>query len=149
MLTNPARGVKLPRRPKREHRYLSDEQVWGLARQAGPDKGAAVLVLAYCGLRWGELAGLHVTDIDKLRRRIHVRRNAVNVGGKIEVGTPKTHERRVVTYPRFLVEPLAAACRGKGGDGSYSRRRVAATPNHPASQHGSPARWADASPPQR
>lgn len=117
LLSNPARGVKLPRKVKREHNYLIDEQVWELARQAGPDKGVIVLVLAYCGLRWGELAGLHVADVDTLRRRIHVRRNAVNVGGKVEVGTPKTHERRTVPIPKILIEPLSAACRGKGREG--------------------------------
>ena len=61
LTVDPARGVKLPRKVRREHRYLTDEQVWELARQAGPDKGTIVLVLAYCGLRWGELAGLHVS----------------------------------------------------------------------------------------
>lgn len=116
LLTNPARGVKLPRKIKREHSYLTDEQVMALAVEAGPDKGLVVLVLAYCGLRWGELAGLHVADVDMLRRRLHVRRNSVNVGGVVEVGTPKTHERRTVPLPRFLVKPLAAACQGKGRD---------------------------------
>ena len=116
LLTNPARGVKLPRKVRAERNYLSDDQVWALAREAGPERGVIVLVLAYCGLRWGELAGLHVADVDTLRRRIHVRRNAVNVGGIVEIGTPKTHERRTVPLPRFLVEPLAAACRGKGRD---------------------------------
>jgi integrase len=117
LLTNPARGVKLPRKVKREHSYLTDAQVWELATEAGSDKGVIILVLAYCGLRWGELAGLHVADVDTLRRRLHVRRNAVNVGGTVVVGTPKTHERRSVPLPRFLIEPLAAACRGKGRDG--------------------------------
>ena len=116
VLTNPARKVKLPRKVKGEHRYLTDDQVMALATEAGPDKGVIVLVLAYCGLRWGELAGLHVSDVDMLRRRTHVRRNAVNVGAVVEVGTPKTHERRTVPVPR-LVEPLAAACMGKGRDG--------------------------------
>lgn len=116
LMTNPARGVKLPRKGKREHRYLTDEQVFELARQAGPDKGVIVGMLAYCGLRWGELAGLHVADIDMLRRRIHVRRNAVAVGDRVEIGSPKTHERRTVPVPRFLIEPLAAACRGKARD---------------------------------
>lgn len=117
LLVNPARGVKLPRKVKGEHHYLTDDQVMALATAAGPDKGVIVLVLAYCGLRWGELAGLHVADIDMLRRRIHVRRNAVNVGGRVEVGTPKTHERRTVPFPKFLAKPLAAACAGKGRDG--------------------------------
>lgn len=116
LLANPARGVKLPRKVKGEHDYLTDAQVMALASEAGPGKGVIVLALAYCGLRWGELAGLHVADVDILRRRIHVRRNAVNVGGVIEVGTPKTHERRSIPFPRFLVEPLAAACRGKSRD---------------------------------
>ncbi len=100
-----------------------------LASEAGPDKGVIVLVLAYCGLRWGELAGLHVADVDMLCRRIHVRRNAVNVGGTVEVGTPKTHERRTVPLPRFLVEPLAAACQGKGAMASCSQRQAVAMPN--------------------
>jgi integrase len=50
--------------------------VWALAHEAGPDKGAAVLVLAYCGLRWGELAGLHLADIDTLRRDTRAARGA-------------------------------------------------------------------------
>lgn len=116
LISNPARGVKLPRKVKREHRYLTDEQVWALADQAGPQRAVIVLTLAYCGLRWGELAGLHVADVDILRRRLHIRRNAVNVGGVVEVGTPKTHERRTVPVPRFLVDMLAAACQGKGRD---------------------------------
>lgn len=117
LTTNPARGVKLPRKVKPDRAYLTDEQVWALAGEAGPDKAPIVLVLAYCGLRWGELAGLHVADIDTLRRRIHIRRNAVNVGGTVEVGSPKTHELRVVPFPAFLVDPLARACQGKGRDG--------------------------------
>ncbi|MEN4449995.1 tyrosine-type recombinase/integrase, partial [Mycobacterium sp. SM3041] len=116
LLTNPARGVKLPRKVKAEHAYLTESQVITFATEAGPDKGVIVLLLAYTGLRWGELAGLHVADIDMLRRKIHVRRNAVNVGGRVVVGTPKTHERRTITLPKFLVELLAPTCQGKGRD---------------------------------
>ncbi|QHN17929.1 tyrosine-type recombinase/integrase [Gordonia amarae] len=112
LLTNPARGVKLPRKDKKAHAYLTHRQVHDLAAEAG-DKGVIVLVLAYTGLRWGELAGLHVADLDLLRRRVNVSRNAVNVGGVVKVGTPKTHELRSVALPRFLVELLAEACRGK------------------------------------
>ena len=117
LLTNPARSVKLPRKVKRPRNYLTDAQVWTLANEATEGKGVVVLVLAYCGLRWGELAGLHVADVDTLRRRIHVRRNATNVGGEVIIGTPKTHELRTVPVPRFLVELLAEECRGKSRDG--------------------------------
>ena len=116
LASNPARGVNLPRKKPKPRAYLTDSQVWQLAAEAG-DKGAIVLLLAYTGLRWGELAGLHVADVDMLRRRISVHRNAVNVGGQIVVGTPKTHAQRTVVFPRFLVEPLAGACEGKGRDG--------------------------------
>jgi integrase len=60
---------------------------------------------------------VHVADVDMLRRRISVHRNAVNVGGQVVVGTPKTHAERSVVFPRFLVEPLAGACEEKGRDG--------------------------------
>ena len=116
LASNPARGVKLPRKKPKPRAYLTDSQVWQLGAEAG-DKGVIVLLLAYTGLRWGEVAGLHVADVDMLRRRISVHRNAVNVGGRVVVGTPKTHEERTVVFPRFLVEPLASACEGKGRDG--------------------------------
>jgi integrase len=42
--------------------------------------------------------------------------NAVMVGGRVKVGTPKTHHRRSVPYPDFLDETMAAACAGKDRD---------------------------------
>lgn len=113
IMSNPARGVRLPRKVKREHTYLTDGQVASLALAAGR-RGVLVLVLAYCGLRWGEAIGLRVKDLDMLRRRLNVTVNAVEVGGEIIVGTPKTHKRRSVPFPPTLAIPLAQACEGKG-----------------------------------
>lgn len=86
-------------------------------------------MLAYCGLRWGEAVALQVKHLNMLKRRINVEMNAVEVGGKIEVGTPKSHKKRSVPFPAFLSESLAAACEGKhrddlvfpGVDGHYLR----------------------------
>ncbi|WP_159800872.1 tyrosine-type recombinase/integrase [Arthrobacter zhaoguopingii] len=114
ILSNPARGVDLPRKGKRAHVYLSHEQVHALAAEA--KHGTLVLVLAYCGLRWGEAVGLRVRHLDMLKRRINVEENAVDVGGRIAVGTPKNHKRRAVPFPRFLAERLAVQCEGKGRD---------------------------------
>lgn len=47
---------------------------------------------------------------------VNVHENAVNVGGKVIVGTPKSHEARSVPYPAFLSGPLKALCEGKGRD---------------------------------
>lgn len=112
ILSNPARGVNLPRKGRKSHVYLSHEQVHALAEQS--KYPPLVLTLAYCGLRWGEAVGLQVKDLDMLRRRIRVERNAVMVGSKIEVGTPKNHKRRTVPFPGFLAESLARQCEGKG-----------------------------------
>ncbi|GAB3808272.1 hypothetical protein GCM10028798_33940 [Humibacter antri] len=126
--SNPARGVKLPRRISRPHTYLSNEQVAQLVAASG-EHGPIIALLAYTGLRWGEASALRVKDIDTLRRRLMVVENAVYVNGSILVGTPKTHERRSVPYPKFLTIPLAAACDGKtrddivfdDGHGGYQR----------------------------
>ncbi len=72
-----------------EHVYLNHQQVQKLAGEAKGHE-LLVLVLAYTGLRWGEMAGLRVSDMDLRRRRLNVNQNAVEVGAEIIVGTPNT-----------------------------------------------------------
>jgi len=115
LVRDQARGVNLPRKKRREHVYLDHDQVSALAEACG-ERGPLVLILAYCGLRWGEAVGLRVKDLDMLRRRINVTVNAVEVGSRIEVGTPKSHKRRSVPFPASLAGPLAVSCVGKGRD---------------------------------
>ena len=115
VLTNAARSVNLPRKVRKEHRYLTHEQTHLLADNAGRHR-ALVLTLAYTGLRWGEATGLRVRDVDMLKRRLNVTQNAVEVGSENIVGTPKTHKRRSVPFPAFLTEDLAAALEGKTRD---------------------------------
>lgn len=126
--TNVAKGVKLPRKVKKEHTYLTHPQVHALAAES--KYPALVLTLAYTGLRWGEVTGLRVKDVNPLRMRLNVVQNAVAVGSKIEVGTPKSHKKRSVPFPAFLADSLADQMVGKGPgdllfpgeDGSYLRR---------------------------
>ena len=116
LTTNPARGVKLPRRSSSKKRaYLTVDQVELLAQHAGK-RGTLVAFLAYTGLRWGEATALRLDDVDSLRRRVHVRENAVKVGSSIVVGTPKTHEARSVPFPAFLSAPIARELEGKRRD---------------------------------
>jgi integrase len=115
IMTNPARGVNLPRKVNKEQRFLSHLQLQTLAKAAGPHE-TLILLLGYTGLRWGEATGLRVRDIDLVRRRINISVNAVEVGGEIVVGTPKTHKRRSVAFPAFLSEPLSAGTDGKKPD---------------------------------
>lgn len=110
---NPARGIdNLPRKLRKPHRYLTHEEIERLAAASG-DHATLIYLASYTGLRWGELTGLRVRDVDALRRRLAVNENAVRVGTEIHVGTPKTHELRSVPYPEFLELPIARLCEGK------------------------------------
>lgn len=66
MPSNPATGVDLPPLNEGRRLYLTADQVEELADAAGCGR-VVVLVLAYCGLRWSELAGLRVASFDLLR----------------------------------------------------------------------------------
>lgn len=112
---NPAEGVRLPRARKSEKRFLTHEQVAALADAAGAYR-LVVLILAYCGLRYGELAGLRVGRVDLLRRRLDVVQTLTEVSGRLVTGTPKTHQCRSVPVPRSLVDALAVHMAGKSAD---------------------------------
>lgn len=132
---NPARGVEnLPQKERKPHVYLTHAEVTDLAWASGQHR-VLVLVLAYCGLRWGEAIGLRVRHLDLLRKRLNVYDNAVQVDNKIHVGSPKSGKSRAVPVPAFLVVELARLCEGKnrddlvftGRDGGYLRRPVSTT----------------------
>jgi integrase len=115
IVKNPATGVKMPKVAPTDKRYLTHEQVAALADACG-DYRLAVLILAYCGLRWGELAGLRVKRLDLMRRRIEVAEAVTEVRGVLAWGTPKNNQRRSVPLPKLLVEDLAAHVAGKAPD---------------------------------
>lgn len=114
---NPARGVNLPRKRAPRKVYLSHEQAALLASCAGQN-ALLVDVLAYTGLRWGEATGLRVRNVDIVRRRFTIEENAVMVGSKIHVGTPKTHEARWVPYPRFVADRIELIVKTRPGPDS-------------------------------
>ena len=112
IIANPAKGVKTKRKLMRGRVYLNHRQVDRLAHEAG-DSSGVVLVLAYTGIRWGEMIALRVRDVDATRRRLSIERNAVEVGTEIHVGTPKNHERRSVPYIQMLDSLFEKACVSK------------------------------------
>ena len=115
LASNPARGVKLPNRPPRRNTYLTASQLQQLAGEA--DRyGSLVLVLGVGGLRWGEAAALRVSDVDFLRRRVQLHRNAPTVGATVIVGSLKANRNRVVALPGFVVDAIAATAAGKDRD---------------------------------
>lgn len=86
-------------------------------RQLAKQNRVAVHVLAYCGLRWSELAALRVGRIDLTRRTINVAEAVTEVnGGRVVWGTPKTHEARTVPLPRFLAAELSTLIAGRSAE---------------------------------
>jgi integrase len=121
---NPAVGTRVPKIAKTEKRFLTRDEVFRLADAAAeypiPEIGqqyrALVLVLAFCGLRWGEAAGLKVKRLDLLRRRLVVAETLSEVSGHLVRGTPKNHHARSVPVPNFLVDQLAQVVNGLPAD---------------------------------
>jgi integrase len=105
---SPSEGVKLPRIERTEMRFLTAEEVTGLADATGDRNRVLVLTAAYAGLRWGEIGGLRVSRLDLLRRRLTVVETLSEVRGRVMFSEPKTAaSRRSVTLPRFLCDELA------------------------------------------
>jgi integrase len=112
---NPAHGLGLPKVRRRDYVFLTHEQLCGLAADAGPWR-VFVLLLGYTGLRWGEATALRVCDIDLARRRIDVRRAFSDVGGRVVLGSPKSHQSRTVPVPRFLAREIGSLITSKTAD---------------------------------
>ena len=105
---NSAAGVVLPAEDHRPQRFLEPEQIARLAESFQPHYRPLIFTAAYVGLRWGELAGLRVENLDPLHRSIRVVEQLVEVGGHVSWGPPKTKAgRRTVTMPAGVAEMLA------------------------------------------
>jgi Phage integrase family len=123
---NAVRGVKLPKRSRARHIYLTAHQLERLADESVRYR-SLVLLLEVGGMRWGESAALTVADVDFLRRRIELHRNAVTVNGKVVVGTLKGGKARTVVVPARARPQarLATICCGPAAQVGTCRRRTA------------------------
>ena len=106
--SNPARGVKLPTIVKQPNKYLTAEQLADLAIESGR-YGSLVMLLGTVGLRWGEAAGLRVSDIDFSTGSLRVVDNAT--AGT--VGSPKGNRYRIVYAAPTIVADLELVAAGK------------------------------------
>lgn len=142
---NPARDVPLPAMPISDKVFLSAAEVEHLGRAAdylastAADRvragkatsenagwsamsapmsanGLVLRVLGLTGLRFGELAGLRVSRVNLATREIKVDRAVAEVGGRLVVGSPKSHKTRTVLIPLVLLQPLRAQMEGQDPD---------------------------------
>lgn len=112
IVANPCTGVELPKVQGREVVVVPVEGVEDIAVAAGA-YGDVVRFLAMTGLRWGEMAGLQVGDVNLTRRRIHVQRQITESNGKLLHGLPKHGKKRLVPMVDQVAAIAQARCEGR------------------------------------
>jgi len=116
--SNPARGVELPKTRATDKvllDYIEVEQLVAAATEVGRKADAVMIeLMAFSGLRPGEVVALQVQHVDLPARRIKIRRTAtVDINGAAIFGEPKHGERREVPIAPHLLDDLAALSVGK------------------------------------
>lgn len=117
---------------------LTVDEIERLADAAGPRGRAMILVLAYGGLRAGELAGLRVQDVDYKRCRVNIRQAISQTRGDKTIGPPKTRAAvRTITLPCSVTDELKAFTDSEqpAGDGRIFHGRGGAPVGHVAVNH--------------
>lgn len=109
---NPCSSVRWPPVSRAEVVPLTADEVGRLAEAMRPHD-LAVWTLATTGVRFGELAGFWVRDLDVKARRLVVSRSITTVGGRLVESLPKSRKRRVVPIVGWLADDLAKTVRGR------------------------------------
>jgi integrase len=102
----PCRRVRLPRMPETEPHILTVEEVERLVAACRSPHGLLVQLLAYGGLRIGEaFAVRRRRNVDLFAGRLTVEA-LTEVAGRHTFDTPKSHQRRDLLLPAFVVAEL-------------------------------------------
>ena len=147
---SPCRRIDLPATPPKSPAWFTPDEATEIVKALPHRHGVAAALMMWTGLRWGEMAGLQVRNVDPVRRRVSV------VGSRTQRGEwkeyPKSSKsRREVPVPphvlglleglvdgRGLGEPLFVTERGERPWSGANWRRVwdeaierAGVPHHP------------------
>jgi len=111
---NPCRikGASVEKSPERPLLTISQvyAQVYALADTVDRRYRALILLACFCGLRWGELAGLQRADIDCDPRTIRIARQLCEVPGRPPFLAPPKSDagKRTVSMPSMIVADVSA-----------------------------------------
>jgi integrase len=127
---SPCRTVRLPEARPREAQILDTGQLERLADAMGPY--GAMLYLAALGLRWGEIAGLRVGDVDFLRGTVTVvKQRTRGEKGRMIEQDPKTRAgRRSLSIPDWVTAMLSEHLVKGGLTGRDISALVFVSPGH-------------------
>ncbi|WP_243061202.1 site-specific integrase [Nocardioides sp. SR21] len=110
---NPAARIDVAKGGRKIERFLThDELDAALAQMATSDERLVAEFLAYTGLRWGEMAGLHVHRVDLERGLVRVVETYDEKGRQIKA-YPKGEDERVVPLTASLIEQLRPRVEGR------------------------------------
>lgn len=105
---NPCRIPGYDRYHTPERPVATVAQVLALAKRMPPRFSALVIVAAFSGLRWGELAALRRSDVDLTAGTVRVPRKLAALRSRMEFGPPKSvASNRTVTLPSAARTALA------------------------------------------
>jgi len=109
VLSNPCQIPGAASDRAKERTIATPAQVVSLVEAITPRYRAAVLLAAWCGLRRGEICGLHVEDVDLRAQTVTVRKNRVELleSSVAFDGDTKTDAgRRTVNIPPHVIPVL-------------------------------------------
>lgn len=119
---NPAAPVTSPPESRGRVKWFTREQVSALLdrldrreTQVSDEVADMARLMVWCGLRWGEVAGLRVMDIDWLRRRLYVCQ-VVTQSGRVKAYPKNSASHREVPVPPWLVDRLSRWGKGRETD---------------------------------
>lgn len=105
--SNPAHQLNLPTAPTDLERFLTRGEFDVLAYHMPTERDLLIVeMLAYTGLRWGELAGLHRARVDVGRQMLRVV-EAYDADAHKMKAYPKGKQSRDVPLPAFLAVKIA------------------------------------------
>lgn len=119
---NPCAGkvINLPKRVKKEMRFLTDPEIGRLIAAVPEHWRPLVILLIATGMRWGEGIGLRVRRVDVLAKRpnlLVVEQLQEMATGELLRLPPKTdRSRRTVSFTKKVALVIASCVAGKASD---------------------------------
>lgn len=104
--TNNAHGVEPPALPHRPMRFLMPEEVEDLVDATPEDWKAFVMLAAWGGIRFGEMAALTTDRVDFEKNQVRIEETLAEVGGHLHLGPTKTKACRSVALPSFVMTAI-------------------------------------------
>ena len=105
--SNPARKLPLPQVPAQEMHFMTPNEIEKLAGAVDARYRTMVVMAAYTGMRFGEIAGLSIEQLNLLGRRVTVSQQLSEVAGTLSITEPKSAASKwAISLPRFLCEEV-------------------------------------------